>query len=221
MKKRYLMELALVLAMAAPVNLVAKDYGKLGNLWLPDGVVAEMRGPTLVASAGDSTGLTVHVYQAEVTHEEREGFLKDRAVELGIPTFVRTLSDQQRQFAGIDWGGYVLGTALRVPENKAEEQIREAAEEAPKEVKEVDFQTLNPLAVDSLDETDSTQSDSGEDGLPENLKMVQPEGNPSVQHMVLLYVKGKQGVVLEMRVNLPEGDSMVLTDIQRQWKLGK
>lgn len=198
------LKIVLVLLMTGILAANAQQpTAKYGTLWLPEGVRVFQAGDTLVAARGDSTGLRVRLYPVAVKQDQRSGMLRQKALEQGIPPYVRTVSDDQRKLSGIDWGGFVLGTLPR--------QTRETVEVYEEVGQVVNIQEDTSLVVEE-DDSWVEAADSLAEGFS------QPEGAPARQVVLVLYTKGNKSFLLELSIDLPEGNPMMLADIQRRWK---
>ncbi|MFH0882427.1 MAG: hypothetical protein V2A56_05540 [bacterium] len=179
-----------------------RDTGQ-GKLWLPKGMLVHQAGDTLIAERGDSTGLTVYVYPVKTTTGTRENLLRQIAQERGISPHVRTVSQEQRELAGIEWGGFVLGTV-------------------PRQKRETDVITNNDsdLVVNKRDSLAFKANVSSQYPIKgsQDKGFQQPEGRLADQVAVILYVKGNKSFIMETSIRIPEGNPMKLTDIQRRWK---
>lgn len=188
----------------------AKDVNAeaMGKLVLPDRLEVRWEGDTLLAQGYGPGELNLRLYRApKGTAKDPAAWVRARAGEMGIPRHSRQVSDDQRELAHIEWGGFALGTLPRSAMDSTE-----AADELP------GTDTAEAVLSEGVDITIDTE-DSSEVAteLPPKELLPQPEGLPAIQRMVVVYVKNKQVYTLEMSIWIPEGNSMELTDIQRRW----
>jgi hypothetical protein len=195
----------------------ARNYGKLGRLVLPDRLDVRWNGDTLLATDTSAAELTVRVRQLgdEALLDPVET-LRRRAEALGIPTYVRAVSEHQRDLAGIHWGGFVLGTVPASSPNALLEGTSRAREDRQKG-KRPEKQDL--ASEEAVETTAQEEPEEGAEGAKEVFP--QPDGLPAWQYVSVLYTLKKQAFLLEMSVRLPEGSSMELNRIQRLWEPGK
>lgn len=203
---------ALLLAMLFISRATARevDTKGMGRLQLPDRLAVSWAGDTLIVNEAAGGHVTLRLYRApdsSVTHPV--AWVRARAVQLGLPWNSRQVSAQQRELANISLGVFALGTLPR--------PVDSLLSGADSTAGRVGGDATRVLPVDSPNV--SADSSNAAQEIQVEKTFIQPEGLPAVERMVVLYVKEKQALVLEMSVWLPEGNSMELTDIQRTWRL--
>ncbi len=194
----------LFLALAALLFAAVASFGaEIRRPWLPEGMIVHQEGDTLAAEREDSTGLAVRIYPVHVKADSRRGFLRGKAVQAGVPPYVRIVSEDQRKLAGIEWGGFVLGTVNRA--------LREDSLKYGSPAYSANYKGDTPERTTQVEFQDSLS-------LSERDEFHQPEGRLARQIAIILYIKHGKGFIMEISLCVPEGDPMELTDIQRRWK---
>lgn len=193
-----------------------KHYGRLGELWIPSRLHVQMADDTLVARDTTAAKLTLRVFPlGDVPAMNPSAWLRERADAIGIPPYVRGVSKDQRDLAGIDWGGFVLGTLPRytaVDSARTEMGRNVGRDTEPQKINNIEL-SAETATGDSVG-VDFTDEDTAAAGAVSG----QPSGDAATSWAVVLYVVKKQGYAMELSIAIPDGDAMEIADIQRRWR---